>query len=136
MATEKEIEKYKELPLSKGDAHIYYFQYNEKIKGFYAIEKDKYYLSMGIILQILDEKDIKKLENKYFNVSPFLQKKFYAIKDIDKIFIPKMIGDWAVIIKLILENKKRGSPRKYIVVDRINIQLTQNLTENCLEELN
>ena len=91
---------------------------------------------MGIILQILDEKDIKKLENKYFNVSPFLQKKFYAIKDIDKIFIPKMIGDWAVIIKLILENKKRGSPRKYIVVDRINIQLKQNLTENCLEELN
>ena len=136
MATQQEIEKYKELPLSKGNTHVYCFEYGGKIKGFYAIEKDKYYLSLGVISQILNQEDIKKLENTYFNVSPFLQRKFYVIKDIDKIFIPKMTGDFGVILELILANKKRGSPRKFIVVDRINIQLTQNLTENYLEELN
>lgn len=130
--TTQQLEKYQEILFkSEEKNHIFYFELNGTIKGFYLIDgQDRFYLSVCAMKQIMMN-HLPNIKSKYFNLSFDEQKEFVLIED----QFSKCSEEIQMLIDLITSNKRKGTPRKFILnkdAQRVNIELKTYFKNNFI----
>jgi hypothetical protein len=108
------LKKYKEIIVNKsGKKHTYFFKFG-KIQGYYLIdEEDNKWISISAISEIMSEQKFSKFQSKFFDINKTEQQQFFIISKENMAWY-LIDPDHKILISLIKENTRQGTPRKFI----------------------
>ena len=117
---DKFIERYKELLIKCRSEHLFYFDFQlenkQFIKGFYVIDKsENFYLSVGTLSNIFNEKVFEKFSSKFFEIDDTNQQQFFKIDSFSLSAFNQINQEFTALVEIIRSNKRFGKPRKFIL---------------------